>query len=43
MSAQTSNLFLLQDLEDSSGTKKLADLDLVALRTVSDWILVPAK
>ena len=38
MSAQTSNLFLLQDLEDASGTKKL-----VALRTVSDWILVPAK
>ena len=38
MPAQTTNLFLLQDLEDSSKTKKLADSDLSALQTVADWI-----
>jgi hypothetical protein len=38
MPAQTTNLFLLQDLEDSSRTRKLADSDLKALRTVADWI-----
>jgi hypothetical protein len=38
MPAQTANLFLLQDLEDSSRTGKLADSDLNALHTVADWI-----
>ena len=38
MPAQTTNLFLLQDLEDSSRTGKLADSDLNALHTVADWI-----
>jgi hypothetical protein len=38
MPAQTTNLFLLQDLEDSSRTRKLADSDLNALHTVADWI-----
>ena len=35
---QTTNLFLLQDLENSSRTGKLADSELNALRTVADWI-----
>jgi hypothetical protein len=38
MPAQTSNLFLVQDLEDSSATRGLADSDLNALRTVASWI-----
>ena len=38
MPAQTNNLFLLQDLENSSRTGKLADSDLSAVRTVADWI-----
>ena len=38
MSAQYTNLFLLQDLHNSSRTGKLADKDLSALRTVADWI-----
>ena len=38
MPAQTTNLFLLQDLEDPSRTSNLADSDLSALRTVADWI-----
>ena len=38
MPADTSNLFLLQDLEDPSRTSRLADSDLNALRTVADWI-----
>jgi hypothetical protein len=38
MSAQTTNLFLLQDLEDSSRTGTLAEGDLRALHTVADWI-----
>lgn len=38
MSAQTANLFLLQDLDDSSRTKSLADRDLSALRSVANWI-----
>jgi hypothetical protein len=38
MPAQTTNLFLLQDLEDASRTKNLADSDLHALHTVADWI-----
>ena len=38
MPAQTTNLFLLQDLENSSRTRKLADSDLNALHTVADWI-----
>jgi hypothetical protein len=38
MPAQTANLFLLQDLEDSSRTGTLADSDLAALQAVADWI-----
>ena len=36
--AQTTNLFLLEDLEDVGRTKELANSDLAALRTVADWI-----
>src|ERR1700758_619934 len=32
------NLFLLEDLEDVSRTRKLAESDLNALHTVADWI-----
>jgi Domain of unknown function (DUF6875) len=38
MAAQTTNLFLLEDLEDSSKTRDLADSDLTALRAIADWI-----
>jgi len=38
MNAQFSNLFVLQDLQDSGNTRKLADSDLHALRAVADWI-----
>jgi hypothetical protein len=38
MVAQTTNLFLLEDLEDSSKTRDLADSDLSALRAIADWI-----
>jgi hypothetical protein len=38
MAAQTTNLFLLEDLEDSSKTSGLADSDLSALRAIADWI-----
>ena len=38
MAAQTTNLFLLEDLDDSSRTRDLADSDLRALRAVGDWI-----
>src|SRR5882724_9073097 len=38
MAAQTSNLYLLEDLDDASKTKQLAKSDLAALRTVADWI-----
>jgi hypothetical protein len=38
MPAQTTNLFLLQDLENSGRTAELADSDLSALRAVADWI-----
>jgi hypothetical protein len=38
MPAQTTDLFPLQDLEDSSRTGNLADSDLKALHTVADWI-----
>jgi hypothetical protein len=38
MAAQTTNLFLLEDLEDSSRTRDLADRDLTALRVIADWI-----
>ena len=38
MPAQTTNLFLLQDLEDFSRTRELAGSDLNALRAVADWI-----
>ena len=36
--ATTTNLFLLQDLEDVSRTGQLAESDLDALRSVADWI-----
>ena len=38
MPAQTSNLFLIDDLEDVSRIRKLAQSDLNALRAVADWI-----
>jgi hypothetical protein len=37
-SAQATNLFLLEDLEDVSRTSALAQSELDALRAVSDWI-----
>jgi Domain of unknown function (DUF6875) len=38
MPTTTTNLFLLQDLEDVSSTRELAESDLKALHTVADWI-----
>jgi hypothetical protein len=38
MPAQTTNLFLLQDLQDVSRTGELAESDLGALQAVADWI-----
>jgi hypothetical protein len=38
MPAQTTNLFLLKDLDDKSRTSMLADSDLDSLRTLTDWI-----
>ena len=35
---QTTNLLLLEDLEDAERTSELADGDLAALRSVADWI-----
>lgn len=36
--AQTTNLFLLEDLEDVSRTRELAESDEASLRAVADWI-----
>lgn len=36
--AQTTNLFLIEDLEDLSRTRQLAEGDLDALRSIADWI-----
>lgn len=38
MSVQTNNLYLLEDLDDASKTRQLANNDLAALRTVADWM-----
>jgi hypothetical protein len=38
MPAQTTDLFLLEELEDAGRTSELAQSDLDALRTVADWI-----
>ena len=38
MPAQTTNLFLLNDLEDVGRTSELAESDLEALHAVADWI-----
>lgn len=38
MEAQTSNLFRLEDLEDGTKTRELAQSDLNALHAVADWI-----
>ena len=38
MPAQTTNLFLLEDLEDVSRTRELAESDLGALLAVAEWI-----
>jgi hypothetical protein len=38
MPAQTTNLYLLEDLEDVSRTKELAESDLDALHAVAGWI-----
>jgi hypothetical protein len=37
MPATTANLFLLENIEDASRTKELADSDRKALRAVADW------
>jgi hypothetical protein len=37
MPAQTTNLFLLDDLKDTGRTKKLAESGLNALHAVADW------
>jgi hypothetical protein len=38
MPAQTTNLFLLEDLEDVGKTRELAESDRAALHAVADWI-----
>src|SRR5262245_43728259 len=38
MPAQITNLFLLENLEDASRTRELAESDRNALRAVADWI-----
>src|SRR5688572_33443658 len=38
MPAQTTNLFLLNDLDDVSRTGELAEGDLEALQAIADWI-----
>ena len=38
MPGQTTNLFLLEDLEDVGKTSGLAESDLEALQAVADWI-----
>jgi uncharacterized protein DUF6875 len=38
MAAQTANRYLLEDLDDASKARQLANSDLAALRTVADWI-----
>lgn len=38
MPTQTTDLFLLEDLEDAGRTSELAERDLVALHAVADWI-----
>ena len=38
MPTQTTNLFLLKDLEDGRRTSELAQRDLAALHAVADWI-----
>jgi len=38
MSTRTTDLFLLEDLEEEEKTSKLAQSDVDALRTVADWI-----
>jgi hypothetical protein len=38
MPAQTSDLFLLEDLEDVGRTSELAERDLDALNAVAGWI-----
>jgi hypothetical protein len=38
MPAQTTNLYLLEDLEEVSRTKELAESDREALHAVADWI-----
>ena len=38
MQALSTTLYLLEDLDDASGTTQLANSDLAALRTVAGWI-----
>src|SRR4029453_14725417 len=40
MPRQTSNLFLLEDLEDVGRTSEVAECDLDALHAVADWIKI---
>jgi hypothetical protein len=41
MPTQTTDLFLLEDLEDVGRTSELAESDLDALHAVADWIPRP--
>ena len=38
MAAQTTDVYLLEDLDDATKTRELGDGDLAALRAVGDWI-----
>jgi hypothetical protein len=38
MPTQSTNLFLLEELDDARRTRKLAESDLEALQAVADWI-----
>ena len=40
MPAQITNLFLLENLEDASRTRELAESDRRALRAAADWIKI---
>ena len=38
--SQTANLYLLEDLDDASKTRQLANSDLAALCSIADWIKI---
>ena len=43
MPTQTTDLFLLEDLEDVGRTSELAEGELTALQAVADWIKSRAR